>query len=97
WLLPYAGCFGFLAGLTYPYYRFMNTTLAIVVLAGMGAWVAARFFLRRFRAAGVLGVVAILAGFGFIFASGLGPWTSQAPTARWAGNGSRAGLASVER
>ena len=52
WLLPYLGCFGFLAGLTYPYYRFMNTTTAIMVLAGMGAWIASRFFLRRFRTAG---------------------------------------------
>ena len=96
WMLPYLGCFGFLAGLTYPYYRFMNTTIAIMVLAGMGAWVASRFLLRRFRAAGVLGVIAVMAGFGFILASGLPQWTSTAPTARWLDDNSRAALASVD-
>ncbi|MFN2544923.1 MAG: MFS transporter, partial [Actinomycetota bacterium] len=96
WLLPYLGCFGFVAGLTYPYYRFMNTTLAVMILAGMGAWMAARWFLRRFRGAGIVGVAAIFVGFGFILASGLGPWTSTAPTARWLDDSSRAAMASVD-
>ena len=47
WLAPLAGCFGFIAGLTYPYYRFFNTTLSWVLLAGIGAGVALRFFLTR--------------------------------------------------
>src|SRR5205823_5104739 len=96
WLLPYLGCFGFLAGLTYPYYRFMNTTTAIMILAGMGAWIASRYFLRRFRTAGLVGVLAVFVGFGFILASGLPQWSSTAPSARWLDNDSRAALASVD-
>src|SRR5438093_12508533 len=82
WLLPYLGVFGFLVGLTYPYYRFMNTTVAIMVLAGVGAWVASRWFLSRFRRAGVVGVLAILVGFGWILSSGFPQWTGTSLAAR---------------
>src|SRR5205814_939056 len=34
WLFPLLGLFGWAAGLTYPYYRFFNTTVAIMLLAG---------------------------------------------------------------
>src|SRR5206468_2083011 len=43
WLLPYLGVFGFAVALTYPYYRFMNTTVAIMALVGLGAWILARW------------------------------------------------------
>lgn len=46
WLLPLAGVFGFLAGVAYPYYRFLNTTLGWVLLIGLGCYFATRFFLR---------------------------------------------------
>ena len=36
WLAPLAGLFGFIGGLTYPYYRFFNTTLAWLLLVGLG-------------------------------------------------------------
>ena len=36
WLAPLVGLFGFVGGLTYPYYRFFNTTLAWVLLVGVG-------------------------------------------------------------
>jgi hypothetical protein len=45
WLAPLAGLFGFLAGLTYPYYRFFNTTLSWVLLIGVGLYFAARWFI----------------------------------------------------
>jgi hypothetical protein len=45
WLAPLAGIFGFLGGLTYPYYRFFNTTLGWVLLVGLGIYFAARFLL----------------------------------------------------
>ena len=66
WLAPLAGAFGFLAGFAYPYYRFFNTTLAWVLLVGVGAFVAIRFFLGLAAKGGVnvlawLGVVAIAA------------------------------------
>jgi hypothetical protein len=94
WLAPLAGLFGWLLGLTYPYYRFMNTTLAISLLVGMGAWVAARYFIRK-RPAGFVGVAAIFVGIGFIFASGIGPWSATTPTSRWIDEPTRAALAGV--
>ncbi|HYI45522.1 MAG TPA: hypothetical protein VE174_08725 [Actinomycetota bacterium] len=65
WLAPLAGLFGFIAGLTYPYYRFFNTTLAWVLLIGIGAGIAIRFFIDRASSGGVqrlalLGVLAIV-------------------------------------
>ena len=52
WLAPLAGVFGFLAGLSYPYYRFFNTTLAWVLLVGLGIFFAARYCINRARAGG---------------------------------------------
>jgi hypothetical protein len=49
WLLPLVGLFGFAAGLTYPYYRFLNTTTSWVLLIGLGGLVALRFFVSRAR------------------------------------------------
>jgi hypothetical protein len=96
WLLPYLGVFGFLAGLTYPYYRFMNTTLAVLLLTGLGAWLVVRFLLRRNVVAGVLVGLLILGGFGSILASGLTRWTSEAPSSRFMDPGTRVALASVD-
>jgi hypothetical protein len=53
WLAPLAGIFGFLGGLTYPYYRFFNTTLAWVLLVGVGIYFAARFLLNVSSRGGV--------------------------------------------
>ncbi len=39
WLLPYVGVFGFVLGKSYPYYRFLNPTLAMQLLVGLGLWV----------------------------------------------------------
>ena len=46
-LLPFLGVLGFLAGAVYPYYRFMNATVALFPLAGLGLWVAIRWLLAR--------------------------------------------------
>jgi hypothetical protein len=59
WLAPLAGVLGVAAGLTYPYYRFFNTTLAWVLLVGVGAYFLARFFLDVTRRGGV-GVIAAI-------------------------------------
>jgi hypothetical protein len=59
WLAPLAGLFGFVGGLTYPYYRFFNTTLSWVLLVGVGAYFALRFFFQRATRGG-LGVLALL-------------------------------------
>jgi hypothetical protein len=65
WLAPLAGALGFMAGIAYPYYRFFNTTLAWVLLVGIGIFVATRFFLSLATSGGLnrlalLGVVAIV-------------------------------------
>lgn len=59
WLAPLVGVLGVFAGLTYPYYRFFNTTLAWVLLVGVGAYFLARFFLDIARGGGV-GIIAVL-------------------------------------
>ena len=62
WLAPLVGTFGFLAGLEYPYFRFFNTTLAWVLLVGVGAYVAITFFERLTTSrspVAALGIVAI--------------------------------------
>lgn len=84
WLLPLAGVFGFLAGLSYPYYRFFNTTVAWVLLAGLGAGLLVRLFLtsaRRTNPLPLIGVFAVLAIIGTNFTSGLERWT--APDEGW--------------
>ena len=75
WLAPLAGIFGFLAGLTYPYYRFFNTTLAWVLLVGVGIYFAARLLLNVASRGGtnvlaLAGVVALAAVIATNFLSG---------------------------
>jgi Major Facilitator Superfamily len=96
WLLPLLGLFGFVAGLVYPYYRFLNTTLAVMLLVGLGAWVAVRFAANRNRVAGLVVGLVILAGFGWVVSSGLQSWTSQAITARFLDPGTRSALAAAQ-
>jgi hypothetical protein len=98
WLLPLLGLFGWVAGLTYPYYRFFNTSLAIMLLTGMGAWVATRWATRRHVAAGVAVALVIFAGFGFVMVRGFeeSNWNSQALTARFLDPGTRSGLAAAQ-
>ncbi len=67
WLAPLAGVFGFLAGLTYPYYRFFNTTLSWVLLVGIGAYFVARAALGAGDGGGVGRLVAV-AGMGLVIA-----------------------------
>lgn len=77
WLAPLVGIFGFLAGASYPYYRFFNTTLAWVLLVGIGIWVAARFFISLARRGGVyrfawVGLLALILVIATNFQKGLG-------------------------
>jgi hypothetical protein len=52
WLLPVLGVLGYYAGMSYPYKRFLNVTLAPVLLAGIGTWAVVRPFLARARRRG---------------------------------------------
>lgn len=72
WLAPLAGLFGFLGGLTYPYYRFFNTTLSWVLLVGLGAYFLIRFVQKRATgtAATALVILASVA-IAFVFATNL--------------------------
>jgi hypothetical protein len=109
WLAPLAGLFGFVAGLTYPYYRFFNTTLAWVVLVGIGAGVAMRFFLETARRGGAmwltaLGTIAVAFILGSNLLSGLSisGWTKEKnqwlePTTKQELDELRAGLAIESR
>lgn len=84
WLAPLVGIFGFLAGVAYTYYRFFNTTLAWVLLVGIGAYFALRFFIDRARLGGVnllawVGVLAIVFILATNFTTGfkLSGWTNS--------------------
>jgi hypothetical protein len=98
WLAPLAGLFGFIGGLTYPYYRFFNTTLSWVLLVGIGAWVAIRFFTRRAGGWSALAIVAALVlavVFGASFARGfeLSGWND--PAKGWLSSEERTDLDAV--
>lgn len=47
WLLPVLGVLGYAIGLDYPYKRFLNVTLAPVLLAGIGTWAVVRPLVAR--------------------------------------------------
>jgi hypothetical protein len=97
WLAPLVGLFGFVAGLTYPYYRFFNTTLAWVLLVGIGAWLVMRFFVDVSSKGGaarfaLLGVVAVALGLATNVTVGLekSGWTNL--NAQWLSPGERRDL-----
>ena len=53
WLLPLVGALGFALGVAYPYYRFFNTTVAWLLLIGVGIFFAARWFISTAARGGV--------------------------------------------
>jgi hypothetical protein len=59
WLAPLGGLFGFIGGLTYPYYRFFNTTLAWLLLVGLGAYFLIRFLISKSTVAAVGGLLVL--------------------------------------
>ncbi len=93
-LLPFLGIFGFVAA-TYPYYRFMNATMALFALGGLGAYVAIRWLWRREGAAKVAGILAsllIVASFGYIWMQGreISHWAD--PDSQWIDQPTRTAL-----
>jgi sugar phosphate permease len=79
-LLPFLGTLGWIAGAAYPYYRFMNATMALFPLVGLGAYVIVRWFLNRdgaTRAAGFVAIGLVVASFGYI-------WVNGRQAAQWA-------------
>ncbi len=93
-LLPFLGIFGFVAA-TYPYYRFMNATMALFALGGLGAYVAIRWLWKREGAAKIAGVVAslvIVGSFGYIWVQGreISHWAD--PDSQWIDQPTRTAL-----
>ena len=93
-LLPFLGIFGFVAA-TYPYYRFMNATMALFALGGLGAYVAIRWLWKREGAAKVAGILAsllIVASFGYIWMQGreISHWAD--PDSQWIDQPTRTAL-----
>jgi len=93
-LLPFLGIFGFVAA-TYPYYRFMNATMALFALGGLGAYVAIRWLSKRDGAARVAGILAsllIVASFGYIWVQGreISHWAD--PDSQWIDQPTRTAL-----
>jgi hypothetical protein len=98
WLLPLAGTLGFLAGSTYPYYRFMNATAALMPLLGLGLWVAVRWLLGRSgtaRTAAMVAVIAIVASMGFVWASGRQASQWARPDNQWIDQPTRTALSAA--
>jgi hypothetical protein len=103
WLLPLVGMLGFYVGLRYPYKRFLNSTVAPWLLAGLGLWAAVRLSVRLFRrgmgerrwerwAAGSAGLLVTGALLLSSWVSGIRSYENQDP---WAPRNLRVGLAAV--
>jgi hypothetical protein len=102
WLLPLAGMLGFYIGLRYPYKRFLNSTVAPLLLAGLGLWAVAGFSIRfarggredRWRRGAVAGVTLLATGALLVstWMSGIHSYENQKP---WAPGNLRVGLAAV--
>ncbi|MGH2651456.1 MAG: hypothetical protein ACRDHK_09640, partial [Actinomycetota bacterium] len=98
WLLPLVGVFGFLVGKAYPYYRFMNATVALMPLLGLGAWVAARWLLKRWdttRVVAVIGMVALVGSLAFVWMRGRDAAQWATPSNQWIGQPTRTSLAAA--
>lgn len=97
-LLPLLGMFGWVAGAAYPYYRFMNATVALFALAGLGAYVAIRWLWRRegtAKIAGVLASLLVVGSFGYIWVNGRDASRWADPTNQWIDQPTRTALAAV--
>ncbi len=100
WLLPLVGVFGFVFNLTYPYYRFINTTAAWLLVFGVGVWFAARFFCRvaqrgglaRAALIGLVGIAAVPVG-NIATGYGFSQWAN--PSYGWLQADERADLGAV--
>lgn len=98
WLLPLAGTLGFLAGLVYPYYRFMNATTAIFALVGLGTWVVVRWLLDRrgaSRPVAILALVGLLGAFGYVWVEGRVAAQWATPDNQWIAQPTRTALAAT--
>jgi MFS family permease len=97
-LLPLLGMFGWVTGAAYPYYRFMNATVALFALGGLGAYVAIKWLWKRDGLAKIAGVVAslvIVGSFGYIWLSGRESSNWANPDSQWIDQPTRTALAAT--
>ncbi len=97
-LIPFLGTLGWVAGASYPYYRFMNATVALFPLAGLGAYVAIRWLWRREGAARIAGIVAsvlIVGSFGYVWVTGRDAARWADPTNQWIDQPTRTALSAA--
>ncbi len=95
YLAPLLGVLGWLAGMVYPYYRFMNATTAVMLLTGLGAWVALRWFLGRrgpMRVPAALGAVGVVLALVYVLVAG---WLQWIRAGQWIDQDTRVAMASV--
>jgi hypothetical protein len=103
WLLPLVGVFGFLVGLRYPYKRFLNSTVALMVLAGLGLWGVGALALRMLRRRGtdqrwgdsLAAVVALILASGLLFAAWRGASRDYDRQPPWVPTNVRVAMAAV--
>ncbi len=92
WLAPLAGLFGFVGGLTYPYYRFFNTTLAWVLLVGIGSFFFIRFASGRGPIVTIIAALAMAFIFGANFNKGFASAGWNDPEKGWLSDEERTSL-----
>ena len=104
YLFPYIGVAGALTATALPYYRFMNSTSAIMILAGLGATLAVRWLVGRggaARLAGFAGAGVVVLALLYVFFAGAWPqtgdgrqpWVNQ--EAQWIDQDTRVALAAA--
>ncbi|MEX0832802.1 MAG: MFS transporter [Actinomycetota bacterium] len=100
WLIPYAASILFVvAGKVLPYYRFMNSTAAIMPLAAIGIWVAGVWLMKKTNRNVIVALLSLLIlAFGFRYAvvNGLEASRWNDPENQWIDQPTRVALASVE-
>ena len=97
-LLPLIGIFGWVTGAAYPYYRFMNATVALFALVGLGAYVAIKWLWGRTGAAKVAGILAsllIVASLGYIWVNGREVSNWADPEGQWIDQRTRTALSAA--
>ena len=104
WLLPLVGVFGWLAGLSYPYYRFLNATPVWVVLFGLGAasviaWAARNLKRPLLAPLGLLLIVVTVGAMALNIRDGLRRYgsTSSGARAGWLSASERRDLDALRR
>ena len=104
WLLPYLASVLFIVmGSVVPYYRFFNSTAAIMPLVAIGLWVIIRWILNRLDAskglkigAGLAITVLLAGGFAYTINQGLETTQWNDPENQWIDQPTREALASAE-